>query len=72
MFFKLTVWLGKKFEIEGAPICRVWNDKKTEQYTLNNDGWVIISSPRSSAHDMVHISCASSTLIEKFELALSV
>ena len=71
MFFKLLVWLGKKFEIEGAPLCRVWNDRHTEHYTLNNDGWIIISAPRSKSHDMVHISCASSTLHKKFEAALT-
>ena len=70
MLFKLLVWLGKKFNIKGAPLCRVLNDANTERYTLYNDGWILIKAINGGAEDCIHISMASQKLIDKFEAEL--
>jgi len=71
MFFKFLVWFGKLFNIDGAPICRVWSDDKTESYTLYNNGWIIIASPKDESTDMLHICQVSEVLIAKFEAKLA-
>ena len=71
MIFKLQVFLGKITKLPGLPICRVFNDKKTEHYTLRRDGWVVIQGVNNKTADMLPITMVSQTLINKFETCLS-
>lgn len=66
MWFKFLVWFGKKLNIDGAPICRLFNEAKTEHYTLTNDGWVIIQSVSSKATDAIPVFLCNPTLQERF------
>lgn len=71
IWFRFSVWIGKKFKIEGAPLCRVFNDARSESYTLTNDGMVLIQGVKSKAIDVVPLSLCSESLAEKFSKALN-
>lgn len=60
--FRLKVWLGIKLKIEGAPLCRVFNKKMTESYTLHSDGMVIIKPIKGKGTDMIPAAFISSEL----------
>ena len=66
MFFKFLVWFCRVFSIEGGPVCRVWNDTKTNSYTLYNTGWVVIRSTEYDSTDALFITQISPALLDKF------
>lgn len=70
MWFKFLCWLGKKIPDSGLPLCRVYNDAKTEHYTLQNDGWVICQGVGQTATDALPIMMVSEKLQQKFAAAL--
>jgi len=67
MFFKFLVLLGKITNWPGLPICRVFNEARTESYTLRRDGWVLIQGLNSKSTDMLPIMMVSQKLVDKFE-----
>lgn len=71
LWFKILVWLGRKFQIEGAPVCRVYNDARTEHYTLTNDGWVISQGVGSKSTDAIPFYMVSQELQDKFAAVLA-
>jgi hypothetical protein len=71
VWFNFQVWLGKKLKVNGAPVCRVFNDVGTEHYTLTNDGWVLIQGVQSKSVSAIPIQLASANLVSKFEAALA-
>ena len=66
MWFKFLVWFSNKLNIDGAPICRVFNEAKTEHYTLTNDGWVIVQGIKSKATDSIPVFLCNPKLQEQF------
>ena len=70
MFFNLKVWFCALFDMKSRPLCRVWNNVRTEHYTLLNDGWIIIASPRCGVKDKVFITLASEDLLNSFTAEL--
>lgn len=67
MLFKIALWFGLRFDFPGLPLCRVFNDAKTEHYTLRRDGLVFIQSVKTGSIDALPITMVSEKLVEKFD-----
>lgn len=70
MIFKLLIYLGRLTGLGIFPMARVWNQSKTESYTLYYDGIVQTESKEDKGIDLVPISYCSDELIKGFEREL--
>lgn len=64
---RFLIWLGDKTELSFLPMCKVFNNKKTESYTLRYDMLVVIQSTKKEckSKDVIPAIFASQTLIDK-------
>lgn len=70
MLFKILVYIGRITLYPSLPICRVYNDRKTEHYTLRYDGWVVIQGIDSESTDMIPLVMCSEKILEKLNTAV--
>lgn len=66
IILKFLVLIGKYTNWGFLPVCRVFNDKETEHYTLKYDGNVYIQGVNGGVTDMLPIGTVSERLQNKF------
>lgn len=66
MYFKFLVFIGAITNIGTLPRRRVYNEVKSEHYTLLNNNNVVVRSVKGGAIDIIPLEYISETLINKF------